>query len=186
MNEGFYALDYKTKEDFGGLSNMAPGCPLQINGVRIPTAEALYQACRFPHLPDLQREIIESLLPPRSSRACQSPAPRCSKPRRRPVARAVPSGARARGQRSCLDRARFADELQVNLVRLHERQLRCSNRLCRHNAEFDKMVLHIGRDLDQDVGTLPDRRRQGDAEHASTECLLVVQRLLTMLQIEME
>lgn len=49
---------YKTKEDFGGLSNMAAGYPLQINGVRILTAEALYQACRFPHLPDVQREII--------------------------------------------------------------------------------------------------------------------------------
>lgn len=49
---------YKTKEDFGGLSNMAAGYPLQINGVRILTTEALYQACRFPHLPEVQREII--------------------------------------------------------------------------------------------------------------------------------
>ncbi|MBA0289819.1 MULTISPECIES: NADAR family protein [Pseudomonadota] len=49
---------YKTKEDFGGLSNMASGYPLQINGVRILTTEALYQACRFPHLPEVQREII--------------------------------------------------------------------------------------------------------------------------------
>lgn len=49
---------YKTKEDFGGLSNMASGFPLQINGVRILTTEALYQACRFPHMPEVQREII--------------------------------------------------------------------------------------------------------------------------------
>ena len=49
---------FKTKESFGGLSNMAPGFPLLINGIRIPTTEALYQACRFPHLPDVQREII--------------------------------------------------------------------------------------------------------------------------------
>ncbi|MEY4505807.1 MAG: hypothetical protein RL297_385 [Pseudomonadota bacterium] len=49
---------YKTKEEFGGLSNMASGYPLQINGVRILTTEALYQACRFPHLPEVQREII--------------------------------------------------------------------------------------------------------------------------------
>jgi ribA/ribD-fused uncharacterized protein len=49
---------YKTKEDFGGLSNMASGYPLQINGVRILTAEALYQACRFPLMPEVQREII--------------------------------------------------------------------------------------------------------------------------------
>jgi ribA/ribD-fused uncharacterized protein len=49
---------YKTKEGFGGLSNMASGYPLQINGVRILTTEALYQACRFPHMPEVQREII--------------------------------------------------------------------------------------------------------------------------------
>ena len=49
---------YKTKEAFGGLSNMASGYPLHINGVRILTTEALYQACRFPHMPEVQREII--------------------------------------------------------------------------------------------------------------------------------
>lgn len=49
---------YKTKEDFGGLSNMASGYPLQINGTRVLTTEALYQACRFPHRPDVQREIV--------------------------------------------------------------------------------------------------------------------------------
>lgn len=49
---------HKTKDDFGGLSNMAGGFPLLINGVRIPTTEALYQACRFPSLPEVQREII--------------------------------------------------------------------------------------------------------------------------------
>ncbi|MCW5212426.1 NADAR family protein [Desulfobulbus sp. TB] len=49
---------YKTKESFGGLSNMASGYPLLVNGVRIRTSEALYQACRFPHLPDVQRKII--------------------------------------------------------------------------------------------------------------------------------
>ena len=55
---GEVVVVYKTKEDFGGLSNMASGYPLQINGVRILTTEALYQACRFPQLPDVQREII--------------------------------------------------------------------------------------------------------------------------------
>jgi ribA/ribD-fused uncharacterized protein len=55
---GEVVVVYKTKEDFGGLSNMASGYPLQINGVRILTTEALYQACRFPHLPEIQREII--------------------------------------------------------------------------------------------------------------------------------
>lgn len=55
---GEVVVVYKTKEDFGGLSNMASGYPLYINGVRILTTEALYQACRFPHMPDVQREII--------------------------------------------------------------------------------------------------------------------------------
>ncbi|HEY4583104.1 MAG TPA: NADAR family protein [Lysobacter sp.] len=49
---------YKTKESFGGLSNMAAGYPLNIHGVRVHTTEALYQACRYPHLPDVQKEII--------------------------------------------------------------------------------------------------------------------------------
>jgi len=49
---------YKTKEKFGGLSNMASGFPLLVNGVCILTTEALYQACRFPLLPDVQRDII--------------------------------------------------------------------------------------------------------------------------------
>jgi len=53
----------KTKEAFGGLSNMAGGYPLRVNGVRMLTSEALYQACRFPHLPDVQRLIIEERSP---------------------------------------------------------------------------------------------------------------------------
>ena len=48
----------KTQEEFGGLSNMAAGFPLRVNGADIPTSEALYQACRFPHLPDVQRLIV--------------------------------------------------------------------------------------------------------------------------------
>lgn len=48
----------KTKELFGGLSNMASGFPIKINGKHILTSEALYQACRFPHLPDVQNKII--------------------------------------------------------------------------------------------------------------------------------
>jgi type I restriction enzyme S subunit len=54
---------FKTKEAFGGLSNMASGFPLRVNGVRILTSEALYQACRFPHMPDVQRKIISENSP---------------------------------------------------------------------------------------------------------------------------
>lgn len=53
----------KTKEAFGGLSNMASGFPLEVNGIHILTSEALYQACRFPHMPDIQRLIIDQRSP---------------------------------------------------------------------------------------------------------------------------
>jgi type I restriction enzyme S subunit len=53
----------KTKEAFGGLSNMAGGFPLCVNGIRILTSEALYQACRFPHLPEVQKLIIAQKSP---------------------------------------------------------------------------------------------------------------------------
>lgn len=57
------AVFRKTDEAFGGLSNMAPGFPVRVNGVRVMTIEALYQASRFPHLPDVQRLIIEQHSP---------------------------------------------------------------------------------------------------------------------------
>lgn len=53
----------KTTEEFGGLSNMAGGFPLEVNGFRILTSEALYQACRFPHRPELQRVILSERSP---------------------------------------------------------------------------------------------------------------------------
>ncbi|WP_454258631.1 NADAR domain-containing protein [Pseudoxanthomonas mexicana] len=53
----------KTDEPFGGLSNMAGGYPIHVNGVRILTSEALYQVCRFPHLPDVQKLIIAQVSP---------------------------------------------------------------------------------------------------------------------------
>jgi type I restriction enzyme, S subunit len=53
----------KTNEAFGGLSNMAGGFPLLVNGIRIFSSEALYQACRFPHRPDVQRLIIAQTSP---------------------------------------------------------------------------------------------------------------------------
>ena len=53
----------KTAEKFGGLSNMAGGYLLDINGINILTSEALYQACRFPHMPEIQRLIIAERSP---------------------------------------------------------------------------------------------------------------------------
>lgn len=57
------AVFLKTSERFGGLSNMAPGFPVFLSGVRIRTSEALYQACRFPHRPDVQIQIISDPSP---------------------------------------------------------------------------------------------------------------------------
>lgn len=48
----------KNNEIYGDLSNMSMKYPLEINNVKILNTEALYQACRFPHLVDLQTKII--------------------------------------------------------------------------------------------------------------------------------
>ncbi|MDE3213614.1 MAG: NADAR family protein [Bacteroidota bacterium] len=53
----------KTKEEYGGLSNMAPGYSIKINDVIIPSSEHLYQACRFPDYPEIQWEIINEKSP---------------------------------------------------------------------------------------------------------------------------
>lgn len=47
-----------TKGKYGGLSNMAPGFPLHIDGVIIKNSEALYQALRFPNSPEIQAKIL--------------------------------------------------------------------------------------------------------------------------------
>jgi len=47
-----------TKAEFGGLSNMAAGFSVNVNGIIIPTVEHLYQACRYPLFPALQEDII--------------------------------------------------------------------------------------------------------------------------------
>jgi type I restriction enzyme, S subunit len=53
----------KTKEEFGGLSNMAAGFPLVVADTPVRTSEALYQACRFPSLPAVQKVIIDARSP---------------------------------------------------------------------------------------------------------------------------
>lgn len=57
------AVFKKTSEKWGGLSNMAPGYPLVVNGIYIRSSEALYQACRYPDNPEIQRKIISQTSP---------------------------------------------------------------------------------------------------------------------------
>lgn len=54
---------HRTRAEYGGLSNMAAGYSLNINNVIIPTAEHLYQACRFPNHPQVQYDIIHEPSP---------------------------------------------------------------------------------------------------------------------------
>lgn len=52
-----------TSEKWGELSNMCSGFPLVVNNTQIRSAEALYQACRFPSYPEIQKKIIEQSSP---------------------------------------------------------------------------------------------------------------------------
>ena len=53
----------KNNDAYGALSNMSTKFPLTVNNIKIKTSEALYQACKFPHNTELQREIIQEKSP---------------------------------------------------------------------------------------------------------------------------
>lgn len=53
----------KTTEKFGGLSNMAGGYSIVINGIFIRSSEALYQAMKYTNYPEIQMEIINQTSP---------------------------------------------------------------------------------------------------------------------------
>lgn len=57
------AVFLKTSERWGGLSNMASGFPIVVNRHVIANSEALYQTCRFPHMPSVQRKILDQKSP---------------------------------------------------------------------------------------------------------------------------
>jgi predicted NAD-dependent protein-ADP-ribosyltransferase YbiA (DUF1768 family) len=58
MRGVFKAGDVVDGLSVGGLSNMSGAFPLTVGDVRVRSTEALYQACRFPHQPDWQEEIL--------------------------------------------------------------------------------------------------------------------------------
>lgn len=53
----------KTTEKWGELSNMCAGFPVVVNNIPIKSVEALYQACRYPHHPEIQKKILEQKSP---------------------------------------------------------------------------------------------------------------------------
>lgn len=57
------AVFCKTKDTYGGFSNMCSGYPLSINYVPVRTSEALYQAMRFPDYPGVQQAILDQVSP---------------------------------------------------------------------------------------------------------------------------
>lgn len=54
---------FRTSEVFGAFSNMHAGFPFRIGPIDLQSTEALYQALRFPGLPDFQREILNQEKP---------------------------------------------------------------------------------------------------------------------------
>lgn len=58
----------RVRDPFGAFSNMAIGSPMTLHGTAVPSSEALYQALRFPHPPDFQREILDQPAPILSKR----------------------------------------------------------------------------------------------------------------------
>lgn len=57
------AVFCKVNEDFGGLSNMSNEYRLEVAGMEVRTTEALYHALKFPHLPGVQRTILNEVSP---------------------------------------------------------------------------------------------------------------------------
>ena len=53
----------KTKESYGGLSNMCSGYPIKIDNHIFLTSESLYQSCRFNEYGDIQRIILNEKSP---------------------------------------------------------------------------------------------------------------------------
>lgn len=48
----------RLRRPFGGLSNKAKGYQLSVNGIIAPTAEALFQACRYTSDPEKQGQVL--------------------------------------------------------------------------------------------------------------------------------
>lgn len=58
-----HCVFFRTKEQWGGFSNMCGGFPLKVGDIDVRSSEALYQALRYPHLPQAQAEILAEKSP---------------------------------------------------------------------------------------------------------------------------
>ena len=54
------AVIYKVDGEYGDLSNLSNGFPLTVAGIDLKSSEALYQACKYPHKAEWQREILDA------------------------------------------------------------------------------------------------------------------------------
>lgn len=57
------SLWFKKVDETNGMFSNMYGSPVKVNGLTIPTSEALFQACRFPDYPEAQRDIINQKTP---------------------------------------------------------------------------------------------------------------------------
>jgi len=54
---------FKKVNELNGLFSNMFASPVKVNGITFRTTEALFQACRFPDYPDVQREVINQQSP---------------------------------------------------------------------------------------------------------------------------
>src|ERR1051325_5159541 len=62
---------WRSRDEFGGLSNMAGGYPIRLGPHRICTSEHLFQAMRFPDAPQLQLRMLAVSNPITAKRMAQ-------------------------------------------------------------------------------------------------------------------
>ena len=115
------AVFRKTEEAFGGLSNMAGGYPLVVNGLRYFASEHLYQCFRFPDCLDAQQATM---------------GPRTSKGNITSSAMAAKMAGKPYRDGHC--RADF-DEIKVDVMRFCLRV-----KLAQHREKFGALLLSTG------------------------------------------
>lgn len=70
---------WRTRDAFGGLSNMAGDYPLWLPEGSVPSSEALYQALKFPRDPSIQDDILGQANPWLAKRLSEQHAGRARK-----------------------------------------------------------------------------------------------------------